>query len=127
MLLLDTCTLLWLADDRARLSRPVLERLACGDVIALSAISIFEIGTKLRKNKLTLTTDLATWTTGVLKRYDVDTIALSWPVAELASRLPPIHNDPFDRLIIATALSVDATLLTPDVNINRYPGLRVVW
>ena len=41
--------------------------------------------------------------------------------------LPPIHKDPFDRILIATALEHSLTLVTPDHFIPRYPNLKTLW
>jgi hypothetical protein len=43
------------------------------------------------------------------------------------SWLPPLHPDPCDRIIVATALEHDWTIITPDPLIRQYPGVTVVW
>jgi PIN domain nuclease of toxin-antitoxin system len=47
--------------------------------------------------------------------------------ADRLFELPPHHKDPFDRLIIATALSDDLTLISRDPQFRKYKGLKVVW
>ena len=55
--------------------------------------------------------------------YLLDTCAFIWYLQEL----PLIHGDPFDRLIIATAMREKLTILTDDEKIIRYPNVKVVW
>ena len=44
-----------------------------------------------------------------------------------AAALPPVHRDPFDRVIVALALSRTLTILTSDENIGRYSGVTTEW
>lgn len=48
-------------------------------------------------------------------------------IAMAAASLPDIHNDPFDRILAATALVKRLDLLSKDTVLPRYPGLRVIW
>ena len=48
-------------------------------------------------------------------------------VAASATALPPLHKDPFDRIIIATALEKRMPILTSDKTVPTYPGVRVLW
>lgn len=54
-------------------------------------------------------------------------LPLTGVIAARATLLPPIHKDPFDRLLIATAIEHQLTLLTPDQTIRQYPGLKTLW
>jgi PIN domain nuclease of toxin-antitoxin system len=51
------------------------------------------------------------------------------PLAEALGvvNLPPLHNDPFDRMLICQAIAGDLVLLTPDPAIRRYPRVRTDW
>ena len=48
-------------------------------------------------------------------------------IACAAAALPPIHGDPFDRVVVALAGDRALTILTSDENIPKYPGVRTIW
>ena len=128
MLLLDTCAVLWLADDQESLSaraREAIEESAAG--LFVSAISAFEIAIKHRQGKLRLPLEPAEWYAEALETHGLSEIPVSGEIALRATALPPIHRDPCDRFIIATALTKDLAVVTPDRTIPQYPGVRVVW
>ena len=128
MILLDTCTLLWLALEPDRLSDSVRKRLDEPDTIVwLSSISAFEIGQKFAKGKLELELPPEKWVPRALDSHRIQYLPLDLPSALLAASLPPLHNDPFDRLLIATARQHNLTLLTPDPKIHAYPRVKVQW
>ena len=128
MILLDTCTLLWLALEPVRLSAHARSRLdEPGAIVWLSSISAFEIGQKFAKGKLELNLPPEQWVPRALDSHLIQLLPLDLPSALLAATLPPLHNDPFDRLLIATARQHKLTLLTPDPKIHAYPGVKVGW
>jgi PIN domain nuclease of toxin-antitoxin system len=67
------------------------------------------------------------WFLGLLERYDLRQVALDAAVTCAAAALPPIHRDPFDRVIVALAQAHALTILTSDENIQKYPGVRTLW
>ena len=128
MILLDTCTLLWLALEPDHLSpraRDVLT--ATPDTVFVSVVTAFEIGQKHAKGKLELKHPPMRWVPLAIKHHHLQTLALDLPVALRAAALPPLHNDPFDRLLIATAQEHHLTLFTPDPKIRAYPDLKTLW
>lgn len=128
MILLDTCSLIWLASDPTQFSAPA--RLAVEDpaqVFLVSAISAFEIGILVKKRKLDLMAAPDVWFAEATARYAVQVLDLPWRVALRSTHLPDIHNDPADRIIVATALERQCAILTPDPKIAAYPGVTVVW
>lgn len=128
MVLLDTCTLLWLAGDQSRLSREATERLqAARGFVYVSAISAFEIGIKHRKRALVLPMDPGAWYPEALEFHGVKELPVSGAVALASTALPALHSDPCDRIIVATAKANDLTILTPDPLIAAYPEARVSW
>jgi PIN domain nuclease of toxin-antitoxin system len=127
MVLLDTCVLLWLSSDQSRLSVRCVEALTqSAGACYVSAISAFEIGVKQTKGKLQLSQELETWFSQVLQRYHVQALPVDWQVAAAATQLPPVHSDPADRLIIATAISRGLQVITPDRHFPHY-AVDVVW
>lgn len=127
MILLDTCTLLWLARGEG-LSAQAADLIANPENgIFVSSISAMEIGTKIARGKLALPRPLAEWWATVIEQHGIGEVPVEADIAIAATQLPPIHGDPCDRLLIATARHLGATLLTPDVNIRAYPGLQTAW
>jgi PIN domain nuclease of toxin-antitoxin system len=128
MILLDTCVVLWLEADPSAISEAACQAMTgAPGSLWVSAISAFEIGQKAAAKKLTLRRPVDQWFPAVLDRHGLREITISGAIAARATRLPPIHRDPFDRLLIATAQQQHLTLLTPDPTIAKYPALRTLW
>lgn len=125
--LLDTQVLLWAAGTPARLSDEA--RTLIGDwatQLVFSAASIWEVAAKRRLGRRDLRVDPR-----VLRRKSLEAGYVELPVtgvhAVTANQLPPIHKDPFDRVLVAQAQLEGITLLTADDAIARYPGpIRLV-
>ena len=60
-------------------------------------------------------------------QYHLLELPVTADIAAKAADLPEIHLDPFDRLIIATAMHHHAPIVTADTTIPSYPGIRVIW
>ncbi|HUU22813.1 MAG TPA: type II toxin-antitoxin system VapC family toxin [Phycisphaerae bacterium] len=128
MVLLDTCALLWLAGDQAGLSQDARATISSSaGSLAVSAISAFEIATKHRQGKLALPLPADKWYGEALRSHGVREIPVDGQTAILAAMLPPVHRDPCDRLIIATAMLHQMPIVTPDRVIARYPDIRAIW
>ena len=126
--LLDTCTLLWLAMEQTSLSDGVRDILANPKANChVASISAFEIAQKHIKGKLKLPSPPDEWFRLCLRLHALSSLPLDHEVALKAAALPPLHSDPFDRLIIATAMEHNLILLTPDEHVRRYPGLATLW
>lgn len=127
MILLDTCVLIWLAAAPNKISRKAAARLNDGGRVFVSAISAFEIGIKANRGALQLPMPIDRWFPEFLRERAIEQLPVSSEIAALATLLPSIHQDPFDRIIIATAQVEGLTILTPDPEIARYPGARTLW
>jgi PIN domain nuclease of toxin-antitoxin system len=121
-LILDTHLLLWGAEDSPRLSRAA--RTLINDPeheLFFSAASLWEVAIKHALGKTDFHVDA-----GVLRRALLDNGYLELPIlgdhATTLESLPLIHKDPFDRILIAQAITEGITLLTVDAEIARYPG-----
>ena len=128
MILLDTCTLLWLVLEPQQLSakaRTLLDD--SGTLVWVSVVTAFEIGQKHAKGKLELQLPPSQWIPRAIMSHHLRLLDLDLPSALAAAALPPLHNDPFDRLLIATAIQHKLTLLTPDPKIQAYPSLKTIW
>lgn len=126
-LLLDTHLLLWAAANSKRLPRTARELLEDEtNEVYYSAASIWEIAIKNSLGRKDFRVDLASLQS-VLP--DMDFIELPVTAAHAAgiTKLPLIHRDPFDRLLIAQSIAEPLTLLTNDSVLGRYRGgVRIV-
>jgi PIN domain nuclease of toxin-antitoxin system len=127
-LLLDTAAFLWLCAGAKQLSGAAAEALAePANTAALSAISAWEVALKANKGMLSLPTLVGLWFPAMVTHHRLTLLPIEAATAIASTSLPPIHSDPFDRLIIATALERNLTLLTPDQKIRQYPSLKTLW
>jgi PIN domain nuclease of toxin-antitoxin system len=128
MLLLDTCALLWLASDQKRLSAKAAKHIedSVGSIF-VSAISAFEIAIKCRNKKLELPLPPGEWFFEVLDFHGIVEIPITADIAISSVLLPPLHNDPCDRIIIATARLNKMKIITCDPLISGYKQADVVW
>jgi PIN domain nuclease of toxin-antitoxin system len=124
-MILDTCALLWLPDETRRLSRATLKRINESPFLYVSAISGFEIALKTSRAKLDLPFPPSEWFHKVADQYSLSILALDVDVCIRAAQLPNIHDDPFDRFIIATALQNDWPVVTSDERFAEY-GVSVI-
>lgn len=130
MLLVDTCTLLWLNEDPPRLPAPVIERIraAAGGGLYVSAMTALEIAIKARRGRLQLPAPSPrAWFDAVVTARGLTVIAMTATIAFASGVLPDLHKDPADRVIIATAMEGGLAIVTPDPLIRQYPSVEVVW
>ncbi len=124
-MLLDTCALLWLSAGARDLTDPVRKAIADATQVRVSAISAFEIGLLYARGGLDLPCDPMKWYESVLERHDVMESPVTGAIAIAATKLPDIHRDPCDRMIIATAFLNDWPVVTGDARFAEY-GIRVL-
>jgi PIN domain nuclease of toxin-antitoxin system len=126
-LLLDTCTFIWLAAEPGRLSARATKLLDAADSdLYLSDVSVLEICVKWLATKLVLPAPPRRWVEEQRRVWDVTSTALTAEHMYRATELPVHHRDPFDRLLVAQAITGDLTLVTPDPAIADYP-VATVW
>jgi PIN domain nuclease of toxin-antitoxin system len=123
--LLDTCALLALAggdlpDGAAGALRQAPEAY-------VSVVSPWEVAIKAAGGKLRLMEPPVQWFVGLIERYDLREVPLDAGTACAAAALPPLHRDPFDRVIVALAQAHGFTVLTSDENIRKYSGVKTLW
>lgn len=126
-ILLDTCTFLWLASDDPRLSPKARQLFANPEnEVFLSSASAWEIATKHSAGRLPLPKPPGSYIPEQRKAHRIAPLPLDEESALHAARLPRLHNDPFDRMLVSQAIIHGLTLLTPDEQISDYP-VRVMW
>jgi len=121
-LLLDTHLLLWAAGQPKRLPAAARKLLADADnELLYSAVSLWEITIKRGLDREDFQVDAR-----VLRRGLIDNGYMELPMrgehAVAIDSLPPLHKDPFDRLLVAQATVEGIILLTTDPLVARYPG-----
>ena len=128
MLLLDTHALVWLASDQKQLTALGKARIreAAGSLF-MSAISSLEIALLVKRERLELPLPPERFIAESLRHHGITEIPIDTTIAVAAAGLPDIHNDPFDRIIAATAIANRLELLSKDKVLPQYPGLTVVW
>ena len=119
MYLLDTHALLWYLRDDRELPTSVRSRIDCAKYVAASMASFWEIAIKQSIGKLKLSLSIPELETLCLSR-DIPVLGIDSASVERVKSLPPIHGDPFDRLLVAQALENDLTILTRDRIIPQY-------
>lgn len=124
-LILDTCALLWLAQGGGKLSQTTLQRIDSAPMVYVLAISGFEIGIKVRKNKLFLPAQPSDWFSAVLDHHDIEVLPLTLDVCIHSTELPAIHADPCDRMIIAAAQLHNLPVITTDPVFSQY-GISII-
>lgn len=126
-LLLDTATFIWICLEPEKLSPRAIDLFQdpSNDVF-LSAVSSYEIVVKSMSGKLDLGAPAAGFIRSQREQRRIRALAIDEEAALAVTRLPAIHRDPFDRLLIGQSIAHGLTLLTPDATIALYP-IRTVW
>lgn len=124
-LLLDTCTLLWLITNERALGARARTELERGDVY-LSAVSSWEIAVKFAKGQLRLSQPPDWLVPAARARYGVTALPIDEESALHVVKLPALHADPFDRMLVCQAIVHGLTIVTPDPLITQYPA-RTLW
>ena len=126
-ILLDTCAVIWATLAPGSLSAPA--RRAIGNeenAVMVSAVSAWEIATKVRLGKLTGAEELERNYLDVMDDAGYTLLAIDTEAALRAGRLAADHRDPFDRMIAAQALALDIPVVSPDVVFEQF-GVRRLW
>lgn len=126
-LLLDTHTLLWwLADDPSLSAgaRRLIGR--SGNSVLVSAVSAWEIGTKVRLGKLPGAEELAADFAGWLARERFEQLPISVEHGIRAGLLAGAHKDPFDRMLAAQSQAENLPVVSNDAVFDAY-GVRRLW
>ena len=125
--LLDTHVLLWAAGFPDRLSRGTRDLIDDDETELLySAASIWEVAIKSGLGRADFDVDAGILRRGLLEN-DYTELPVTGAHAAAVDLLPPIHADPFDRILVAQARIEGVVLLTADRILGRYPGsIRVI-
>ncbi len=119
-LLLDTQIYLWVLEDSPRLNQRGRDKILAADQVLVSAASIWEAVIKSTLGKLRVEPTLLV---AEIARSGFIELPVTARHAAVVANLPMHHKDPFDRLLVAQALTEPARLLTSDAMLARYTEL----
>ena len=121
-ILLDTHVAVWAVEGRLSKSvAAVIDDAASQNELLISPISAWEIGVLVQKGRLALTMPVSDYVRALFGRRGVVTATLTPAMAAGAATLPGLlHADPADRILVSTAASLGARLLTRDRRLHEY-------
>ena len=123
--LLDTCALIWLSMGGGDLSSDARRRISVASALHYSSISVWEIAQIMKKGKIVIPNDVVGFISDLNEQYGITTITPTDDIMIRAAQLPDFHKDPADRIIIATSLIHDLTIVTGDGKFTPY-GVRTI-
>jgi PIN domain nuclease of toxin-antitoxin system len=125
MIVLDThIWLWWVNNDTDHLDQSRLEQITNSDFIAVSAISCFEVAWLEHHGRIVLPAGKSDWFEKALDASGIKLLPVTPEIACVAVELPEHHSDPQDRIIIATALVHNASLMSSDRKFSGYVELE---
>lgn len=128
MLLLDTHTFIWLCMDRKLLPTRLLQLMNDESAdLFISSITATELGLLVNRGRVSIPRCCEEFLRENLTYFGIHEVPVDIEIALASTQLPPIHRDPFDRIIIATAQQHGMTILTKDRTIPTYPKVKVIW
>ncbi len=131
VIVLDTHALVWWFTGAPGLSaraRRTIQSAARQGPLAASAISVFEIATAVRRERLKIGISLDQWLRDLRTLPELRFEPVTADIAHLAGTLDrSLPGDPADRIIVATAMTLQAKLVTADVHLRRLRQVDTVW
>jgi PIN domain nuclease of toxin-antitoxin system len=126
-LLLDTCTFLWIAGQPSSLSERARTLFQSTEhEVYLSAASAWEIATKHALGRLPLPSPADQLIPALREKHGIEPLPIDEESTLQLLRLPLLHRDPFDRILVCQSIVHGMAILTPDPLVGRYPA-RVIW
>lgn|SRR5512139_4159041 len=126
-IILDTCTFLWVISGSGELSSRARELFVDPtNEVYLSTVSTWEIGVKYALGRLPLPDPAEQFLPEQRERHGIESLPLQEEATLHLTRLPELHRDPFDRMLVCQAIVHGLVILTPDRLITQYP-VRWAW
>ena len=127
-LLIDTHAALWLLAGDSRLSAKAREAFETADAVSYSVVSLWEIGIKLGLHRGDFQLQPNWWQVipAALAAQGIQRLGVEPTHCAQLALLPPIHRDPFDRMLVAQAIAEEHGILSADSWIQRY-DIEVIW
>jgi PIN domain nuclease of toxin-antitoxin system len=128
VIVLDTHVWIWWISAPRKLSLRARRAIDEARELAVSAISLWEVAMLVAKSRLELDRDVGLWMRQALAAPRVLLASLSPEIAARSTKLGrDFHGDPADRLIVATALELNAALVTKDDRLRSFERVVTVW
>ena len=125
-ILLDTHTILWaLSDDEKLSDKAKMEILSPENNKLVSLASAWEVAIKISLNKLSFEGGVSQFSQQI-ERDGFELLSIRTEHVALVETLPFHHRDPFDRLIVATAIAEGMTIITADTSMHLY-DVSCIW
>ena len=124
-LLLDTCALIWLGMGGGDLTASARRRIEASPALNYSSISAWELARLAKEGKVELGVEAGDFLSDLVNQYGLVSIPVTDEIATASAELPDFHKDPVDRIIIATALLRNQTIVTGDGKFAQY-GVRTI-
>ena len=131
IIVLDTHAWIWFVSNPGLLSRKAKKSVDAAideKSVLISSISAWEVALLVSHKRLRLTLDVTDWITQSEMLPIIQFVPVDNSIAVKSVSLPqPLHNDPADRIIIATAIAMGALVVTKDEKILQYPHVQTIW
>jgi len=131
VIVMDTHVWVWFVSNPELLSKAAKKSIDAAmekKEILISSISAWEVALLVAKKRLKLTLDVTDWIARSEKLPFFRFIPVDNSVAVKSVNLPqPLHSDPADRIIIATAITIGAPVVTKDEKLLNYPHVTTIW
>ncbi len=131
MIVIDTHILIWLSLTPERITAPAQQAIAdanSADGIIIADITLWEVAMLVQKGRVQIPTNCTTFLNLALQAYDIHVQPITPRIATRSTQLPQtINKDPTDRLIVATALAQNASLVTADRNLRADAAVVTIW
>ena len=125
-LLLDTHTVLWFFDDVERLSGTAYKAILDSENEKyVSIVSAWEVAVKISLSKLRFDGGTAGFL-AALEENGFTILPIKSEYVKLVESLPFLHRDPFDRMLVVSAISEGMCIVSADANIQKY-GAAIIW
>lgn len=128
MTILDTHAWIWWAADKAQLSRKARSAIENDRRLGICDISLWEVAMLVAKGRLRIDRDVREWIEQASSLPGIEIIPIRPAIAVRSTQLGrEFQGDPADRLIVATAMTETARVVTKDDRIRAYPAVTAVW
>ena len=131
MIVLDTHAWIWFVSNPEQLSksaRKAIDAALIKKSVCISSISAWEVALLTAKERLHLTTPVEDWIAKSERLPFFQFLPVDNSIAIKSVNLPdPFHKDPADRIIVATAITIGAPIVTKDEKLLNYPHVETIW
>jgi PIN domain nuclease of toxin-antitoxin system len=128
MILLDTHAFVWLASEPERLSGAARAAIRSHPAsLHLSVVSAWEVSLLVKRGRLKLPLSADEYLARAVDHLGIIELPLTRHIVQAAVSLPDVHNDPFDRILVAQCRASGLSLISCDAILPRYDSLQVIW